>query len=121
MKEIIKLAIEGGYSAPAVESTIKFWEEDKNNPEEAESYAYWVVMQSVLNPKFWECLGKSLGWEKWTCHSCGEKYLGDKLCPKCKFGKATRKDWTHHWHRFIDHLASEKDPELFFKELLDNK
>ena len=45
----------------------------------------------ALDPQFWQCLGKAMG-------------LGGY-------------DWLAQWHSFIDHLASGKTVEDFFKDL----
>ena len=59
-----------------------------------------------LDPLFWQSLGKSLGWGE-IIHCDGyDKTYAD--CTKC------------NWHRFIDHLAENKDPESFFKDLLQD-
>lgn len=34
---------------------------------------------------------------------------------------AMKSDWKRDWHRFIDHLSEEKDPEEFFKKILNEK
>ncbi len=52
-----------------------------------------------LDPLFWQALGKAMGWEKRN---------SSDLFP----------EWHLQWRNFIDHLASGKDVESFFKELL---
>ena len=51
-------------------------------------------LPDYLDPKFWQCLG----------NSCKEEW-----------GIIT---WRHQWKRFIDHLADEKEPVDFFKNLI---
>lgn len=121
MKEAIQKAIEGGYLAEAYEH---FKTRMKNPDEniivhiekwENDYFAYmfggtWNCSTIFLDPLFWQALGKSLGWR-------GEKkYINvtDET-----FGKF--ETWECYWHRFIDHLASGKDAESFFQELLANK
>ncbi len=56
-----------------------------------------VYVDSVLlNPLFWQSLGKAMGWDK-------NKYI---------IG-----NWKAHWHRFIDHLIEGKEAESFFEPL----
>lgn len=38
-------------------------------------------------------------------------------CANCEKGL----HWKEVWHLFIDHLAENKSPRLFFEELLTNK
>lgn len=63
---------------------------------------------NFLDIDFWKCLGKALNWKnlQW------KKMYGD-FVP----GYQTKR-WHYEWHRFIDHLAEGKDPEVFFKNLL---
>ncbi len=78
----------------------------------------------LLDPAFWQCLGKAqrwpaffhrgepaseklLAWCKKREEETGEPYLGQVLTPS----------WLHYWHRFIDHLAENQDPESFFSSL----
>jgi hypothetical protein len=64
----------------------------------------------LLNPAFWQCLGKALGWDSvgakcWFCEMHGSaRYSG-------------KPEWLYHWHRFIDHLADGKTAEEFFASL----
>lgn len=57
----------------------------------------------LLDPLFWQALGKARGWRTWK---------GSGLMPYIH-------DWLWHknWHRLIDHLAEGKDAESFFAEL----
>lgn len=97
MEQAIKKAIEGGldYSFPI---------SPRANPE-----------LLFLNPIFWQCLGRSLGWSSKRCTECGEE-----RCKKLNhdFWEYV---WQYQWHNFIDHLAEGKDIDSFFKELLNNK
>jgi hypothetical protein len=54
----------------------------------------------VLDPLFWQSLGKDQGWAD------SDKY------------DDYQKHWLYFWHRFTDHLAEGKDAESFFQELL---
>ena len=78
----------------------------------------------LLDPAFWQGLGKAqrwpaffhrgtpasekiLTWCKKREAETGETYLGQVLTP----------GWLYYWHRFIDHLADNKDPASFFSSL----
>lgn len=84
----------------------------------------------LLDPLFWQALGKALGWGRicGACHggiqqivwehratdgkteryACGHDTTG---CPDIQ------DEWRYHWHRFIDHLAEGGTIEDFFKDL----
>jgi hypothetical protein len=99
MNEAIKKAIEGGYKDPRLkrDDTIR-------NPERAANNVWYSSEAFVmLDPLFWQALGKAMGWESKVF-----------ICP----GHKKEEMWFYHWHRFIDHLAEGKDADSFFKELL---
>ena len=75
IKEAIQKAIEGGY---------------KNES--------WDFTHDLLNPKFWEALGKSMGWV--------EDRTGDYI-----------PGWDYNWHKFIDYLVKGKTIEDYFKTI----
>lgn len=89
MKEAITKAIEGGYDE------MKFYPIWKTS-ELGVGFHKLPLTGIFLDPLFWQALGKSLGWTDTD----------------------TVKIWKYNWHLFIDHLASGKDPESFFKTLL---
>lgn len=84
MEQAIKIAIENGYSGKVM---------FEHYPPEGDE-----VNHFLLDPLFWQSLGKGLGWGK------GRPGL-------------LIYEWLYHWHKFIDHLASGKDPEEFFSQL----
>lgn len=123
-KLAIQKAIEGGFSIGI-----------KLDDPDFEWYLHHVKTNDILlNPSFWQALGKALGWESECEYSKGEQWSTGKHC--FVFVKGTRhthkkcchceieqtdnntKHWKDKWHRFIDHLAEGKDAESFFKELL---
>ena len=61
-----------------------------------------VYPDALLDRTFWQALGKALGWKPFNSP------LDEMLT------------WQYEWHRFIDHLASGKPADDFFKELLEN-
>lgn len=67
------------------------------------------IHKILLDPLFWQSLGKSLKWVGWFQEECQE--CGNEV------GKG-RLSWQEQWHRFIDHLASGKEAEDFFNQLL---
>lgn len=95
MKNIIQKAIEGGY-IPKVGL----------EPVEGFRVAYEVIL---LDPLFWQCLGKSLGWSEELNYG----YKGNDY--------GLYQEWQNAWHSFIDHIAEGKDIEEFFNNLINNK
>jgi len=97
IEQAIKKAIEGGYcyaiSGEAYKNTL------------AEKGEKEIVF---LDPKFWQCLGKAMGWTKGyeTKEMRGESYY---------------LKWLFEWHKFIDYLAEGKSAEDFFIDLEANK
>ena len=66
---------------------------------------------TFLDPKFWQCLGKGLGFSNWRGgHIKLQSPSGIALDKKVKWGEYSQ-------HRFIDYLATGKTPEQFFKEI----
>lgn len=78
----------------------------------------------LLDPLFWQALGKGLGWGE-TMHRLEyfvdgeEKYLywkgenGHQYTPHII-------GWKYYMHRFIDHLAEGKDIDSFFDSFFTN-
>ena len=70
-----------------------------------------AVEETLLDPEFWQALGRALGWdcEMITVH------VVDNGRPTV----VTRagQHWRYHWHRFIDYLADGKGAESFFENL----
>lgn len=94
IKLAIQKAIEGGYKHELIEH----WAVSGG-------YNGGEVEKFLLDPSFWQALGKALNWMEFD----HETIYGEK--------KRLRQ-WLEEWHRFIDHLAENKDPNEFFKELL---
>lgn len=92
IQDAIKAAVEGGWER-------KEWYYPDEMPKEPLPHEY------LLDPLFWQALGKGLGW--------GNKY---DLEP-AKHNRSNYLEWLSHWHKFIDHLAAGKTIEQFFKEL----
>jgi hypothetical protein len=84
MEQAIKKAIEGGWRD-------RFLSKNHKNTE-----AILVQWDALLDPLFWQALGKALGWEEKLQHN----------------------PWKRCWHRFTDHIASGKDADSFFTNLL---
>lgn len=67
----------------------------------------WQII--CYDPAFFQALGKALGWPD------GLRYSGE-IVGNVAVSKPV---WSNQWHRFIDHLIEGKDPDTFFKELIN--
>lgn len=87
VERMIKAAIDGGWGKandyrPDIKSYFDFMS----------FYGAIGIYQALLDPTFWQCAGKSLGW------TWGDGYT-----------EPVEANWQFHWHRFIDHLADGHD------------
>lgn len=113
IQQTIQKSIEGRYISAYKDVFVEqkqsgdwyFFPKDEN----LKALFHCSIHQLLLDPQFWQALGKALGWGDIciNCHNsvsscCEEKY---------------NKDWKYYWHKFIDHLADGKDIESFFKTL----
>lgn len=112
IEQTIQKAIEGGYDASrfvAQGDTVETWlKMDAVNDKE-----FWL-----LDPIFWQSLGKAMGWPKETkevqLDGFNLEAMDNGVHPTTK---GFEYNWQYHWHRFIDHLAEGKDAESFFESL----
>lgn len=77
----------------------------------------------LLDPTFWQALGKAEGWEKepHLCKECGVIGTGTfNHMNACKT-RTRSSDWITIWHRFINHIASGGDIDTFFTNLLSQR
>lgn len=109
METAIKKAVEGGWKIHPMYEAAGLTK-DGNIP-----------VHALLDPLFWQALGKAEGWELWVCDNCHTKYEGPSLCPKCRRGSAKKKGYQYYWHDFIEHLIAGKSPDTFFQALLANE
>lgn len=87
MDKVIKLAQESGWKL----GNQSFYKDDNG--------VLFNTSSVLLDPHFWQALGKAEGWE----------YQHDE--------NTNYKDWRIVWHSFIDHLASGGDADSFFTSL----
>ena len=111
MEQAIKLAIEGGWGGKLKPNVVIEKLENEcigfHYPDKYDGVSM-SVYDILMQPIFWQALGKSLGWDE------GE--IDDKTYGDGKYSQDWM--WIHKWHSFIDHIAEGKDKEEFFKELL---
>lgn len=79
----------------------------------------------VLDPTFWQALGKTLGWEKKMVVRVGEvignfvggnKFVGQEM----GFGMHYFNPEIYHAHRFYELILTGGDTEKFWADLLAN-
>jgi len=106
IKQVIEKAIEGGY---------KRTKENYFPP-----LGRFDGDRIFLDPNFWQCLGKEMGWK--VGH--GGKYEYMKIEKKEDGGICgipieypEIDEWLYQWHKFIDHLAEGDSVESFFEKL----
>jgi len=119
IEQTIQKAIEGGYKLSG-ENSAYYFEGIKDKP--------FVNIDSVLlDPLFWQALGKSLKWNVnidddygW----CDESELIEKRNPRwfadCKKHHnymPYRSEEVVYWHKFIDHLSDGGTIESYFEQL----
>lgn len=68
------------------------------------------IHKLLLDPLFWQCLGKALGWNDYSERR--------KMWAPESTSHLLEDGWKHQWHRFIDHLAEGKHAESFFSNLV---
>lgn len=120
MEKAIEKAIEGGYphrwyipSGMDFHEQVEFTKREFKEPEEI-----------LLDPLFWQCLGKQQGWKEnvWICHIDGvidgHNVTNDEKCDFCKTPVSCGKEWVFKMHRLIDHIIEGKSVDSFFEELL---
>jgi len=102
MEQAIKKAIEGGYKGGkwntiTKEYCLDFFELNNRHK---------IMYSYLVDPLFWECLGKALGWKQ-----------QDKIK---EFGDFFNYDYRDYMHSFIDHIADKGTPDDFFNKLLND-
>ena len=100
MNKVIQKAIEGGYNTGYFLNGRPF------------SLGESEIKDFFLDPLFWQALGKQQGWREDKSKVSVETDLGE-LHTRVVYG-----GYLSYWHQFIDHLASGKDADSFFNELL---
>lgn len=81
-----------------------------------------AIALALLDPLFWQALGKSMGWEKKTVVRRGI-IIGNFVIPtgqqfeEMGFDMDYIPTWCYHWHRLIDKLAEGGTIEDYFNNL----
>lgn len=116
MKEAIQKAIEGGWIPFGEKITewefydgiLKVFALDGKKHRLKE---YYLQEQIILDPFFWQALGKVEGWDTSNMKQWWQKSdIRDKITLLDR--------WENEMHSFIDHIAGGGDVDSFFKKLL---
>lgn len=154
METAIKIAIENGWNpfkTVAIKDTSRFqkmdWETWGYYNQEDRFEGSVNEYRICLDPLFWQCLGKGLGWGRdeakikelkfsleyeESMYNSGLEYPTDtpqfydaqqRTHDKIRgmrqklYEMENGQTWKQEWHRFIDHLSEGKDIESFFTNL----
>lgn len=118
MEKAILLAINNGWKTKGDHAVL--------DEEIIRVYEYFEVIdshnlyQSLLDPLFWQALGRGLGWRQDPSLCTGCKVIGYRTTNHMNdcLEKSRPGSWNDNWHRFIDHLIEGKSIDLFFESLL---
>jgi hypothetical protein len=108
MNEAIKRAVKAGYEHFVIRSQM------------SDPYRSSVLL---LDPLFWKALSKAEKWKPAICRGCGEALKVDsegvshQAC-SCFENYEEMYTWVYHWTDLIEHIASGKDIDSFFKSIL---
>lgn len=119
LQQAIKLAIEGGYDARWHEEWGAYRSKAKEGWRALSTHL--IDEQILLDPLFYQSLGKSLGWGECSCgcHPARGHEKGFVNCIHCKHIR--HPGYLYHAHRFLDHVMEGKDAEEFFRELIEKR
>ena len=95
MEKAIKRAIEGGYENVTIGHN-----------------------GAILDPFFWQALGKAEGWKLGHVIEYYQDRVGGIDRKIDSLGREELYEWEYHMHRFIDHIIAEKPIDEFFNQLL---
>ena len=102
----IKKSIEGGYRPNHLGRVFKC------------EQGTMIISENIYSdPNFWKCLGKALGWPDYTDKPIKVEATSQSERDAIAKEWGVQPYWLFKQHQFIDHLASEKSAELYFKEL----
>jgi hypothetical protein len=73
------------------------------------------VEETFLDPRFWQALGRILGWSE-VCDLSITCVHGHEECRQCHGYY-----WMYQWHCFIQVLADGHTPEAFFARLTSSQ
>ena len=116
IQEAMNKAVEGGYhidgsdgmetSYIGANDEYSAWTRTDN-----ESSFLVPVEETLLDPRFWQALGRTLGWDKGCDITMNCVHGHEECCSDHGYY------WMYQWHRFIQVLAHGNPLEAFFHTL----
>ena len=116
IQEALNNATEGGYHIHGSDGMETYYEGANSDfslwtRKDNESSFMVPVEETFLDPRFWQALGRTLGWSE-VCDLAITCVHGDEECQRCRGYY-----WMYQWHCFIQALAEGNTPEAFFARL----
>jgi hypothetical protein len=116
VQEALNTATEGGYHIHGSDGMETYYEGAHSDfslwtRKDNESSFLVPVEETFLDPRFWQALGRALGWHA-SCDLSISCVHGEEECHR---GRGSY--WMFQWHCFIQALADGHTPEAFFARL----
>jgi hypothetical protein len=116
IQEALNTANEGGYHIYGSDGMDTEYEGATNDysawtRKDNESSFIVPTEETFLDPKFWQALGRALGWSE-ACDLAISCRHGDEKCRRCRGYY-----WMYQWHCFIQAIADGNTPDAFFAPL----
>jgi hypothetical protein len=113
IQEAIDKATEGGYHIYGSDGMDTDYEGATNDysawtRKDNESSFLIPTEETFLDPRFWQALGRALGWSE-ACDLSIICVHGHEACRQCH-----GYSWMYQWHCFIQAIADGKTPDVFF-------
>lgn len=112
-KQAIEDAIKGGYSPISFDNGTS-----AQRQEVARDYIFDPIEPFppeiiLLDPKFWEALGRTRGWDYAHCYMCKTdvRLWGECECDEDEVTPVAHMAWQYKCHQFIDHRFDGKSIE----------
>ena len=120
VQEALNKATEGGYHIHGSDGMETYYEGANSDfslwtRKDNESSFMVPVEETFLDPRFWQALGRALGWHS-SCDRSISCVHGEEECHRCRGYY-----WMYQWHCFIQALADGNTPEAFFARLTSSQ
>jgi hypothetical protein len=116
IQEAMNKAVEGGYhinGSDGMETSYLGANDEYSAWTRRDNDSSFIVPveETFLDPRFWQALGRTLGWSE-VCDLAIICVHGAEECQSCRGYY-----WMYQWHCFIQALAHGNPPEAFFARL----
>lgn len=103
------------YTTKAIQLAIKGgWNQERSIGGDKKSLELWHIQAMILlDPDFWQALGVALGWKYCKLHAFTGSQAESEICEDCQ------KEWLYHANRCFNWIMEGKNPDDFFKELIN--